>query len=209
MTFLCGASYTVAMYQGLNPFRTCYSPQCQGSLMPNKTYSNEMLSPSLKGRLGTVKCSTVKNSSFLLKVFTVMGLAAALALPAQAEDAQTRTMLNSTQLITLLDGVIPSGLPNILAQISSGKVPRIAPQSPVWILETQGSTILYYQGQPSFTGQNATRLVDDNGFRFGQRALDQALRSRSTWLTLTLGGAPYKAYCASRAPYVVCSLLVA
>lgn len=177
--------------------------------MPNKTISNEMLSPSLAGRPDVVKSSTVKKSSFLLKVFIALGVASTLTLPAHAEDAQTRTMLNSTQLITLLDGVIPSGLPNILEQIRSGKVPRIAPQSPVWILETQGSSILYYQGQPSFTGQNATRLVDDNGSRFGQKALEQALHSRSTWLSLSLGGTTYKAYCASRAPYVVCSLLVA
>lgn len=175
--------------------------------MFNKTKANEMLSASLAGNLAPVKPLYAKFGRFLIATFT--GCAAMLlSVPAQAEDANTRAMLNSQQLVGLLEGVLPPGLPNVLQHIRTNRVQRIAPQYPVWLLEAEGSTILYYQGQPTFTGQNATRLVDDNGFRFGQRALEQALKGRSTWLMLTLGGVRYSAYCATRLPYVACSLLV-
>lgn len=137
-------------------------------------------------------------------------VAASLTIPglARAESPQTRAMLNSTELINFLSGVVPEGLPTILENIQNNTVKRIAPNYPVWIIESEGGNILYYQGQKGFVGQSATRLVDDNGFRFGLRALEMARKSKGTWLNIKLGGAEYKAYCASKAPYVVCSLIL-
>lgn len=172
-----------------------------------ETNANKMLSPSLACNTAPVKRVAKKLQLFLVQVFAVTSTALLMSATAHAQDAQTRAMMNSMAIINLLEGVVPEGLPNLLEQIRSGQVQRVAPKYPVWILETERHSILYYQGQPAFTGQNATRLVDDNGFRFGQRALEQALRTRNTWLTLVLSGATYKAYCAARPPYVACSLI--
>ena len=68
-------------------------------------------------------------------------------------------------------------------------------------------TILYYQGQPDFAGKPVAQLVDDAGFRFGQKALEDGKHTRSGWLTLTLGGKRYSAYCNERYPTITCSLV--
>ena len=126
---------------------------------------------------------------------------------ARAEDAYARAIINSTELLNLVTAVVPVAVPNIIENIQNGAVKRIAPEYPVWILESEQGKILYYQGQKNFVGESASRLIDDNGFRFGQRALDQGQSSRSTWIRLTLSGKEYRAYCASKAPFVVCSLV--
>lgn len=126
---------------------------------------------------------------------------------AQAEDEKTKAMLNATQMATMLDGVLPEKMHNVIENLETGKLKRIAPNHPVWILETIDDTILYYQGQPSFKGQPANLLVDEAGIRFGLKAINAARQSRSTWLTLRLGSANYQAYCRAQEPIVACSLI--
>jgi hypothetical protein len=126
---------------------------------------------------------------------------------AQAQDVKARAIMNSTHLLSFVDGVIPEGIPNVMKAIATGQVQRVEPSYPVWIIDSDKGNLLYYQGQPEFTGQSATRLVDDNGFRFGLRAYENARESRSSWVSLTLAGQNYKAYCATKAPFVVCSLI--
>lgn len=154
-----------------------------------------------------VKRVLSKIAKYSVAAFASGMLAFGAVSPAQAEDANARAIINSTELLNFISAVVPVALPNILQNIQNGEVKRFAPEYPVWILESENNTILYYQGQKSFVGQNANRLIDDNGFRFGQRALDQGKNSRSTWIRLTLTGKDYRAYCASKAPYVVCSLV--
>lgn len=156
---------------------------------------------------GGVKGAFTKIAKYSCAVFAAAVLALGLASTAHAEDDNTRAMLNSTSLLNYLGGVIPQGMPYLMENIQKGAVHRVAPSYPVWIMETEGGTILYYQGQPKYTGQSGSRLIDDNGFRFGQRALDQAATSRSTWLRITLSGKEFRAYCASKAPFVACSLI--
>lgn len=124
-----------------------------------------------------------------------------------AEDTSTKAMLNATQIATMLDGVVPDKLHNVIENLETGKLKRLAPDQPVWIIETIDGTILYYQGQPGFKGKPANLLVDDAGHRFGLKALDSARLSRSIWLTLKLGTGNYKAYCRAQEPVVVCSLI--
>lgn len=143
------------------------------------------------------------------RFFATLGVAGLLAHAsiAQAEDANTRAMLNSTQIATMIDGVLPEKIHNVIENLESGKLKRIAPEQPVWIIETIDGTILYYQGQPGFKGQSANLLVDDAGHRFGLKALESARQSRSVWVSLKLGSANYKAYCRAQEPVVVCSLI--
>lgn len=156
-------------------------------------------------KLVCVKGTVNKKSLCALVMFAF----SSMALPgvARADDAKALAIMNSTHLLSFLDGVIPEGLPNVLAAIEKGVVERRAPQYPVWIIDSDKGNLLYYQGQPGFVGQSAARLVDDNGGRFGLRALEYARASRSSWVKLALGGQEYSAYCATRAPFVVCSLI--
>jgi hypothetical protein len=142
-----------------------------------------------------------------LRFFMCAGFLLGLSGAAYAEDANTKAMMNSTQLLNFISGVAPEALPHIVENIEANKVPRIAPSLPVWILESDTGVLLYYQGQKAYRGQKASRLVDDNGFRFGQRAWDMARKSQSAWVGLSLSGQQYRAYCASKAPFVVCSLV--
>jgi hypothetical protein len=125
---------------------------------------------------------------------------------AHAATARERAMHNAERISTLLHGVLPSQMAEMVKNISSGKVKTFAPEQPVWILQTDTGNILYYQGNADFAGQPASKLVDDNGVRFGQKALDSANNSKSTWLTLTLAGKKYPAFCSSWYPTIVCSL---
>lgn len=125
---------------------------------------------------------------------------------AHAETARERAMHNTERLSTLLHGVVPDQMPVMVNEIANGKVQRFAPEQPVWIIDASAGTILYYQGNPGFAGQPASKLVDDSGVRFGQKAVDNAKNSKSSWLLLNLGGQKYPAYCSEWAPTVVCSL---
>lgn len=150
-----------------------------------------------------------KLTATLSRFFAAAGVVFLLAHAsgAQAEDAKTKAMRNATQIATMLDGVVPEKLHNVIENLETGKLKRIAPTHPVWILETIDGTILYYQGQPSFKGQSANLLVDEAGNRFGLKAINAARQSRSIWLTLNLGSADYKAYCRAQEPIVACSLI--
>jgi hypothetical protein len=156
-------------------------------------------------KLGSVKAAPLKIARYSLAMFAV----ASITLPsaAHAQDANARAIMNSTHLLTFVDGVIPEGIPNVLKSLENGEIERLEPTFPVWIISSDTGNVLYYQGQKSFAGQSASRLVDDVGFRFGLSALENARKSKSSWVTLSLGGAKYSAYCATRAPFVVCSLI--
>lgn len=158
-------------------------------------------------KLHDVKSIVHKILRTSLTVFAISGFAFATILPAHAEDARQRAMLNATGLSNMLQGVVAEKLLVVVDKIANGEIRRIAPEQPVWIMEVIDGTILYYQGQPSFVHQPAGKLVDDDGFRFGQKAIDNAKNSRSGWVRLNLGGKPYQAYCAARYPTVVCSLV--
>ena len=155
---------------------------------------------------GSVKGTVNKISLYSLAMFACASVTLAPG-AAHAQDAKARAIMNSTHLLSFVDGVIPEGIPAVMKAIESGQVQRLAPEYPVWIIDADKGTLLYYQGQPAFVGQAASRLVDDNGFRFGQRAFDNARNSRSSWVSLSLGGQSYSAYCATKAPFVVCSLV--
>ncbi len=187
------------------------SPKVPGPAMKTNSISKQGFNLSLRGNVAC-KFQVVKRAARnffknALSASVISGLAFSLSTAAHAEDANVKAITNSTQLLNLVSGVVPSGLPRVLESIHTGVVKRIAPSYPVWVLESEQHSILYYQGQPTFAGQNATRLVDDKGLRFGLQALENAGKSRSTWLRLTLSGVEYRAYCASKAPFVVCTLI--
>ena len=176
----------------------------QGQLWQSSSISTHFA--NVVAKLGSVKGIVNKIPSYSLGLFISASLM--LGAPAaHAEDANARAILNSTKLLNYLGGVVPEALPGLMKSIQNGQVPRLEPSFPVWIISSDTGNLLYYQGQKEFVGQAASRLVDDNGARFGRRALDSARNSNSTWVKLTLAGADYKAYCASKAPFVVCSLI--
>lgn len=139
----------------------------------------------------------------LLAICLVVGISST----ARAEDAKTRAIYNATNISERLHEVHPTQLPVIINSIKKNKVKRVAPEQPIWILDSTSGVILYYQGQDSFAGQSANQLVDDLGLRFGQAAVTKAKASLSSWNTLTLGGRKYLSYCHAHAPTVVCSLI--
>lgn len=157
--------------------------------------------------LAGVKRLVKKIRLFTKGVFVAASFMLASMQLAHAEDARVRTMMNSVQLLNYLWGVIPEGLNQAVDLIQKGTFKRIAPNNPVWVINTADGSLLYYQGQKGFVGQKADRLVDDKGFRFGQRALSMANNSHSTWVKLSLSGKDYSAYCAARQPFVVCTLM--
>lgn len=126
---------------------------------------------------------------------------------ANAQDKNARAIQNSTRLTAFLDAVPAEYVMTIVDKIASGEIERFAPEQPVWIIDTSTGSLLYYQGQPSFKGQSASLLVDDGGIRFGQKALDNGRNSRSGWVNVALGGGAYTAYCHSKYPTIVCSLI--
>lgn len=132
---------------------------------------------------------------------------AVCTLGAQAETSKELAVQNATYLTTLLLAVDSAQASRMLAKISEGKIGRPAPDQPVWILNSEQGAILYYQGQPGFAGQPATALLDDDGMRFGLKAIERAKAARSGWLALKLGAKRYSAYCQAKTPFVVCSLV--
>jgi hypothetical protein len=174
--------------------------------------SNSHLPGNVCSKLTCVKSIASKIASYSLKLFVSASLALGVAAVAHAEDNNERAMVNSTMMLNMLNGVDDNtehthALDRMVSNIDSGLVHRYVPKYPVWILRSDTGTLLYYQGEKTFGGQDAARLVDDKGFRFGQRAVDQARNSRSTWVTLSLGGQNYRAYCGSKQPFVVCTLI--
>lgn len=170
-------------------------------------HNSSLLLPNVFGKVGSVKSIVSKIACYSLRLFVSLCILAGGTTLAQAEDANAKAIVNSTELLNFLSGVNPEAMPHILENIENGAVRRIAPSYPVWIIDSSTGTLLYYQGQKGFRGQAASRLVDDKGFRFGQRAVDMAKNSKSTWIKLVLASKDYKAYCASKAPFVVCSLV--
>lgn len=146
------------------------------------------------------------STSRLKIMLAVASMCALLSAPAHAGD-QEDAIMNATQIATMLDGVHPNFLHNVLRMIETGELKRIAPKHPVWILEIVDGTILYYQGQPEFKGKPANLLVDDTGNRFGMRAVNWGKDSLSRWVTLQLANQTFKAYCRTQQPFVVCSLI--
>lgn len=171
-----------------------------------RPHHNSDVIANVSCNLGCVKRAVNKISSYFLGVFVLTTLALGAG-AAQAQDVKAQAIQNSTRLLNFVDGVLPEFMPQMLHSIESGEVARVAPNMPVWIISADTGNILYYQGQPAFAGQAASRLVDDNGFRFGLRAVENARNSKSSWVTIQLGGAAYNAYCATKAPFVVCSLI--
>lgn len=157
-------------------------------------------------KLSCVKRALNKISLYSMGVFAITALLLGSA-PARAQDVSARAIMNSTHLLNFVDGVLPEFMPQILQSIGAGGITRREPSMPVWIISSDTGQIMYYQGQKEFVGEAASRLVDDAGFRFGLRAVEYARNSRSAWVRLQLGGVGYNAYCATKAPFVVCSLI--
>jgi hypothetical protein len=167
--------------------------------------SNFTLVANVVWNLSCVKTNFIKICSYSLRLFICASVF--MAAPARAEDANARAIVNSTQLLNLLGGVDDEFRVYLLRAIQDGGVVRAEPSFPVWIISSDTGNLLYYQGQKEFVGQAANRLVDDTGFRFGQRAFEMARSSRSTWVKVVLGGKEFRGYCAAKAPFVVCSLI--
>lgn len=154
-----------------------------------------------------VKRFKAKSRAFL-SMFSLCLLAFAISQPVQAETAKERAMQNASYLTTMLLGVLPDYRTTMVNKIANGTIKRPAEEQPIWILDSASGLIVYYQGQPSFSGQPAANLVDDNGIRFGTKALDRAKVARSGWLDIVLSKQSYVAFCQAKTPVVVCSLIV-
>lgn len=140
------------------------------------------------------------------KIIVILGLASASVGAAHAEDANERAIRNSQKVIEYLHSVPAPEIQRPLKAITEGSYRRSSPDQPMWIVEILSGTILYYQGQPEFANHPASRLIDDNGSRFGDRALSYGKASKSGWIRLALGGGSYQAFCKSQYPFVACTL---
>lgn len=125
---------------------------------------------------------------------------------AHAEPAPERAALNAIRITEYLHSTLASQVTRAIANIESGQYKRLAPEQPVWIVEILGGTIVYYQGEPTFKNKPAAQLIDDDGQRFGERALTYGKASKSGWIGVSLGGKRYQAYCKAQYPFVTCSL---
>ncbi len=141
------------------------------------------------------------------KIIATLGFLACSLGIAHAESPNERAMKNSLRIIEHLHSVMADQIDLAMATVVDGTFKRVAPEQPVWILETINGTIMYYQGEPKFKGQPADKLVDDAGGRFGLKGLQYGRSSKSGWISLSLGGKGYRAYCKSQYPMVVCSLV--
>ena len=149
----------------------------------------------------------------LAKIVAAVALIAAIVSPAaQAQNIsndQTLAMLNSSTILNYLSGIHPSIVNLGLENIEKRLVKRNAPEFPIWILESSTSTILYYEGQPSFAGKPAGKLIDEDGQRFGVKALESSTKSRSGWQRIKLGGVVHQMFCGQKYPFAVCTLIPA
>lgn len=144
--------------------------------------------------------------SLFRKTLLSLGLAAACCGVAHAEGTTERAILNSTKMVEYLHTVEAQHIQMVLDKIESGQFRRLAPELPVYVVEVLSGTIVYYQGEPGFKGQPAGRLVDDQGSRFGDKALSYGKASRSGWIRMNLGGKSIQAFCKSQYPFVACTL---
>jgi len=131
----------------------------------------------------------------------------ASAASANASSPRELAAYNSTYIMSVLQGADDLEVRGVITKFAKGTLQRPAPSYPVWILETQLASILYYEGNPSFADKAASLLVDDAGSRFGSIAIANAEKSKSSWLTLKLNQRDYPAYCHAQAPLVVCTLI--
>lgn len=170
--------------------------------------------PAKRHLLVTVPAVTARvkggYSKIYLKILALIAFLCAtigvFSLPARAEDPNALTILNAQRVLTFLDSTVPEGVPFVVDQIAKGTMRRLVAEQPIWIMDASSGVIMYYQGEPGFTGQEASRLVDDRGQRFGLKAVENARAARSTWLSVVMAQSAYRAYCANKYPYVVCSL---
>ena len=152
------------------------------------------------------------NHSLAKIVATAAFIAATAAPAAQAQNIsndQTLAMLNSSSILNYLSGLHPSIVNLGLENIEKRLLKRNAPEFPIWILESSTSTIMYYEGQPSFAGQPAAKLIDEDGQRFGVKALESATNSRAGWQRIKLGGVVHQMFCGQKYPFAVCTLIPA
>lgn len=147
----------------------------------------------------------------MAKILAATALIASIAMPpAHAQNIsndQTLAMLNSTAILNYLSGMHPSIINMGIENIENRLLKRTAPEFPVWILESSTSTILYYDGQPAFTGQPAGKLIDEDGQRFGVKAMEFAVNSKSGWQRIKLGGKTHQMFCGQKYPFSVCTLI--
>lgn len=145
---------------------------------------------------------------FLQKSIFAALLMGVSLVPAVAADKYAQSILNSTRTLEYLHSVTASEIKRPLDYINEGKFKRPYEHQPMWIVEILGGSILYYQGEPTFRNQPASRLIDDVGGRFGERAIAMGKASRSGWVKLSLGKQGYQAYCKSQYPFVACTLAI-
>ena len=143
----------------------------------------------------------------MIRNITLVILASVLGSSALADDSRSRAIRNTQHIMNSYYGVEADRWPVVTMFLDKNQKQRVAPEQPVWVLNTESNAILYYQGQPTFAGKSASQLVDDSGIRFGIQALENASNDRSGWHKLTLAAKKYDAYCYSRRPIVVCSLV--
>ncbi len=163
------------------------------------------LSRKVKG-CPTLSCTLAKvkrNYAFYVQLLLLISM----PLAAHAETEKELAIQNATYLTTMLMGTAPGFDARLVRRIADGSLQRPAPKQPIWILNSDTQSILYYQGKPEFTGKPAVDLVDDTGSRFGLKALDWLKIAKSGWLSMTLAGKRYSAYCHTKTPYAVCSLV--
>lgn len=127
---------------------------------------------------------------------------------ARADSPEARAIRSTQSYMNMLHAVVPERITFVINRIAEGSVHSYAPDQPLWIIEGETGAILYYQGQDAFKGAHASRLVDDEGFRFGAKALELLGKDRSGWMRVKLGGEIYQAYCDTRFPFAICSLVI-
>ena len=152
---------------------------------------------SVKGRIVFKKATLV----------LVVSLATSGVL-AQDMRKEERAMLNASRVADQLKGVLAPFVPHLLTRIVNNELPRIAPEQPIWVMDSVTAKILHYQGKPEYAGQAVSRLADESGVRFGQVAINSALQGNDGWVAMKLGGQNYRAFCKARDPFVVCSLAI-
>lgn len=123
-------------------------------------------------------------------------------------DAKALAMLNSNHILTLLQAIDPLASRDGLDKLAKGKFSLPAPDMPIWVMEYNSGTILYYQGQPTYSGQPVAKLVDEKGVRFGTQAMERAKQSKSSWVRVTLGGKEFDMFCGQRYPFGVCTVVM-
>ena len=179
--------------------------QAKDAVVPTKTQAKSNKVTALHPPLLSAGAKKAKYFVLLTGLFVVLALSILLPTRAIASEFD-RAIRNANYINVKLHAVYPAVMLQVVKDIASGAIIRLAPEQPIWIMDSISGTILYYQGQPNFTNQAASRLVDDAGQRFGQVAIDKARQGNDVWLSIALGGQTFRAFCQSSEPTVVCSL---